>query len=74
MRNRIKGIVERKGITPYRFWKDVGCSRDVAYKLFNDSSYIPRETVLEAICRAYDLQPGDLIEYIPDKKAAHASK
>lgn len=74
MRNRVKGIVEGKGITPYRFWKDVGCSRDVAYKLVNNSSYIPREIVLEAICRAYSLQPGDLLEYIPDGEVTQASR
>lgn len=73
MQNNIKAIVEGKGITPYRFWKDVGCSRDVAYKLVKNSSYIPRESVLESICRAYDLQPGDILQYIPDEDAAHAS-
>jgi DNA-binding Xre family transcriptional regulator len=70
MRNKIGAIVRGKGITPYRFWKDVGCSRDVAYKLVNDSSYIPRENVLAAICRAYNLQPGDLLEYVPDEVTA----
>jgi DNA-binding Xre family transcriptional regulator len=65
MQNKVKELVRVKGITPYRFWKDVGCSRDVAYKLVNDSSYIPRENVLEAICRAYNVQPGDLLEYVP---------
>lgn len=73
MRNRVKAIVEGKGITPYRFWKDVGCSRDVAYKLVNDSNYIPRENVLEAICKVYGLQPGDILEYVPDAKVAHDS-
>jgi DNA-binding Xre family transcriptional regulator len=70
MRNKIGEIVRGKGITPYRFWKDVGCSRDVAYKLVNDSSYIPRENVLTAICRVYNLQPGDLLEYVPDEVTA----
>lgn len=70
MRNRMKAIVESKGITPYRLWKDLGCSREVAYRLVNNPSYIPREIVLEAICRTYGLQPGDILEYIPDQEVA----
>jgi DNA-binding Xre family transcriptional regulator len=70
MRNRVKAIVESRRITPYRLWKDLGCSREVAYRLVGNPSYIPRETVLEAICRVYGLQPGDILEYIPDEVAA----
>jgi DNA-binding Xre family transcriptional regulator len=70
MRNKIGELVKSKGITPYRFWKDVGCSRDVAYRLAKDSGYIPRENVLEAICRAYGVQPGDLLEYVPGEVKA----
>jgi len=29
-----------------------------------------RFTTLEAICKALDCQPGDILEYVPDKKRA----
>uniref|UniRef100_B8HYZ3 Putative transcriptional regulator, XRE family n=1 Tax=Cyanothece sp. (strain PCC 7425 / ATCC 29141) TaxID=395961 RepID=B8HYZ3_CYAP4 len=73
MQNRVKELVTSRGITPYRFWKDVGCSRDVAYRLVKDPSYIPRENVLEGICRAYGVQPGDVLIYIPDSDNVTAS-
>ena len=28
-----------------------------------------RFTTLEAICKALDCQPGDILEYVPDKKS-----
>jgi putative transcriptional regulator len=32
-----------------------------------------RFSTLEAICRALDCQPGDLLEYVPDETAGAAS-
>lgn len=29
-----------------------------------------RFTTLEAICKALDCQPGDILEYVPDKKSS----
>ncbi len=69
MRNRVKALVENRKITSYRFWKDLGCSREVAYSLVSNPGHIPRESVLETICRVYGLQPGDILEYIPDEAA-----
>lgn len=66
MKNTIRELIQARSITAYRFWKDVGCSRDVAYRLVNDPSYIPRESVMEMICRAYALQPGDFLIYVPE--------
>jgi len=33
-----------------------------------------RFSTLEAICRALDCQPGDLLEYIPDEKPSRLRK
>jgi len=73
MRNKIKELVENRGITPYRFWKDTGLSQPTAYRLCRDMQAVPTGEVLEAICKAYNVQPGDLLEYIPDGEVAHAS-
>lgn len=73
VRNKIKELIESRGITPYRFWKDTGLSQPTAYRLCRNTQDVPTGDVLEAICKAYDLQPGDLLVYIPDKEAAHAA-
>ena len=36
--------------------------------LKNDHAKAVRFTTLEAICRALDCQPGDLLEYVPDRE------
>ena len=38
--------------------------------LKNNKSKAIRFTTLEAICRALDCQPGDILEYVPDEDAA----
>lgn len=35
--------------------------------LKNNHAKAVRFTTLEAICRALDCQPGDILEYVPDK-------
>lgn len=36
----------------------------------NNKAKAIRFTTLEAICRALDCQPGDILEYVPDEDAA----
>ena len=36
--------------------------------LKNGKAKAVRFSTLEAICRALDCQPGDILEYVPDKK------
>ena len=36
--------------------------------LKNNRAKAIRFSTLEAICKALDCQPGDIIEYVPDKK------
>lgn len=37
--------------------------------LKNNKARAVRFTTLEAICRALDCQPGDILEYVPDEDA-----
>jgi DNA-binding Xre family transcriptional regulator len=66
MKNLIKPFLDQKGITPYRFWHDTGISRVTAYKLYNDSTYIPGADVLVSICDTYMIQPGLILEWVSD--------
>ena len=64
MRNKLKQFLESKNLSVYRFQKDTGIAPKTAYDLVNDESKIPAPKVLEAICDAYEVQPGDLLEWI----------
>ena len=70
VRNRIKELVDAQGKSRYRFWKDIGVSQNTAYGLYDDPAQIPTGDVMDKICRAYGIQPGDFLIYIPDEAAA----
>lgn len=63
IKNDIKTLVDRKGITTYQFCKDTGLSINTAYSLYNNRGYIPRKEVMEKIAKAYGWQPGQYIYY-----------
>ncbi|MBD3886445.1 helix-turn-helix transcriptional regulator [Phormidium tenue FACHB-886] len=66
VRNTIKAFIEKRGITVYRFRKDVQVAQSTAYDLVSDSSRIPNADVLNRICETYRIQPGEILEWIPD--------
>jgi len=74
MRNRIKELVDSRGLTVYQFWKATGISRTTAYDLYKDPSQYPGKNVMDAICDTYKVQPGELLVWIPNKENAFESK
>ena len=52
--------------------KEVDVTRAKLSILKNNKAKAIRFTTLEAICRALDCQPGDILEYVPDEDAASA--
>ena len=65
MRNKVKQFVDGKGISVYQFWQETGISRTTAYSLYNrPEQYLARD-VMDAICTQYNVQPGELLEWIP---------
>jgi len=71
MRNRVKELVDSRGLTVYRFWQETGISRNTAYELYNNPDRYPMADVMEAICRTYKVTPSDVIEWIPDEDVNH---
>lgn len=66
LRNRVKAFIDGKGITRYQFCKDTGLTQNTGYRLYKDPDYIPGSDALLKICKAYNIQPGVVIEYIPE--------
>lgn len=50
--------------------KEVDVTMENLSILKNNKAKAIRFTTLEAICRALDCQPGDILEYVPDEDAA----
>ncbi len=74
MFNRIKEFLDNstdpisgsESTSAYRFWKDTDLSRTTAYRLYNDTSYIPTGDVLDKICSTYRIKPGLILDWKPD--------
>jgi DNA-binding Xre family transcriptional regulator len=65
MKNRVGEFVKKRKITAYRFWKDTGLSRPTAYRVCSDPEYPLAGDVLEKICDAYRIQPGEILYWVP---------
>jgi DNA-binding Xre family transcriptional regulator len=67
VKNKIKEFLHERGITAYQFRKDVGIAQRTAYDLYNNPDQLPSSTVLNKICDTYEVQPGELLEWIPKR-------
>ena len=70
LKNDIKTLVDRMGITRYRFWKDTGLSRQTAYELYDNPDRIPKQDVMERLAETYGWQPGQYLYYDFHSKGA----
>ncbi len=69
MKNRVKALVDSRGITVYRFWQDTGISRNTAYDLYNNPSRFPTAEVMAAIISTYGVEPNDIVEFVAHEDA-----
>jgi DNA-binding Xre family transcriptional regulator len=66
MINTIAEFARARGCkNAYEFWKRTGLSQATAYRLYNDPLAYPSRENQDAICKAFDAQPGDFLQYIP---------
>lgn len=45
--------------------KDTGVAQRTAYDLCNNPLQLPSPDVLRKICNTYQIQPGEILEWIP---------
>ena len=48
----------------YEFWKTTGLSQATAYRLYNNPDAFPSKETQDAICKAFNAQPGDFLCYV----------
>jgi putative transcriptional regulator len=70
IRFHLAAILERKGWTPYRLARETGLTVPTAYRLADPEVQFGRFTAdtLDRLCAALDVQPGELLEWVPDTK------
>jgi putative transcriptional regulator len=71
IRFHLASILRRKAWTPYRLARETGLTVPTAYRLADPQLQFGRFTAdtLERLCAALDVQPGDLLEWVPEKRA-----
>jgi DNA-binding Xre family transcriptional regulator len=71
IRFRLAEVLERKGWTPYRLAQVTGLTVPTAYRLADPELRFGRFTTdtLDRLCGALDVQPGDLLEWVPEEAA-----
>ena len=68
VRWRVAALLKQRGITPYRLADISGIHRTQAYRLARGSNAKRLDVVmLDKLCAALDVQPGDLLEYVRDR-------
>jgi len=72
IRFNLAAVLKRKGWTPYRLSQETGLTVPTAYRLADPDMSFGRFTVdtLDSLCTALDVQPGELIQWVPN----HAKK
>lgn len=67
MRNRVSDLIQRLGVTAYRFAEDTGISKNTVYLLKNKPSQFPSGEIFDRIIGTYpDLTPNDIVEWTPE--------
>ena len=72
IRLRLADVLAQRGWTPYRLARETGLTVPTAYRLANTASRFGRFTAdtLDRLCTALGVQPGDLLEWVPDSAGA----
>lgn len=72
--NKIKEFIDRRGITPYRFAKEVGITTNTVYPLYNNPNQRMGVLVLEKICDVYKVQPSEIIGWVDSDEGEEIKK
>ena len=69
IRFRLAEVLEQKGWTPYRLAQVTGLTVPTAYRLADPALRFGRFTTdtLNRLCGALEMQPGDLLEWVPEE-------
>ena len=64
--DKLFALMEKKGLTTYRIRKEKIISEGALQNLREGKSVTIN--TISALCKALDCQPGDILEYVPEKE------
>jgi DNA-binding Xre family transcriptional regulator len=73
IRFHLAAVLKKKGWTPYRLSQETGLTVPTAYRLADPTLEFGRFTAdtLDRLCAALEVQPGELLEFVPRKTRTH---
>jgi putative transcriptional regulator len=76
IRFQLARVLKRRGWTPYRLSQATGLTVPTAYRLADPDMRFGRFTAdtLDRLCTALEVQPGELLEWVPDRKQRHGRR
>lgn len=69
-----KRIKERRNVSLQEVAKETGVSRQALYKWENNRVNRFDVPVINAMCKYFGIEPGQLFQYVPDEKPAAKKK
>lgn len=70
--NDLKSIVDSKNLSSFKLSKLAGLSPTTTRKIYYDHNYIPSPDVIERVCLALNIIPGDFLKILPTIKESVA--
>ena len=76
IRLRLADVLAKRGWTPYRLAQETGLTVPTAYRLADPNLRFGRFTAdtLDRMCAALGVQPGDLLQWVPELVARRKPK
>ena len=74
VRLRVKEVAKEKGFSMGKLQRDADVAYNTVKRMFKDPYYITTTETLGKLARALGVQPGDLIEEIPDSSNKNPSQ
>ena len=67
VKSNLPVLLAQRRMKMYQLAQEAGISRNTVSAIYNDHWKMVSRGVLDAICGALRIQPGDLLEYVPDE-------
>ena len=75
IRWKIAELLEARGWTSYRLAQEIGLTIPATYRLVGSvEAWRIQSSTLEALCEVFDVEPGDLLERVPDRHARSSKR
>jgi DNA-binding Xre family transcriptional regulator len=70
VRLKVGKLLKDRGLTAYQLAKETDLTEPRAYRLAAEDGAFERleHDAINELCTFFDVQPGDLLEWVPDKK------